>query len=204
MFQEDLYFCCPNPEDVDHLVECVRKNKCPFKVDWEGKQYICIHLKWDYVTRAVVASMDGYVEETLKEFGSKWLEQISNKESSRHLTPKYGQRVQYAPVENQTMFGMLAEGKFVQKVVRKFLLYAQAINNAMLHALNDITSAKDTQATHEATMYFLNYAANHPNGSIAYMASQLVLQVDSNAAYLVSYRARSRARGLSLPGRQGQ
>jgi len=46
--------------DVDHLVAAVRE-KYPFKVDCEAKQYIRIHLKWDYEKRELRTSMDGYV-----------------------------------------------------------------------------------------------------------------------------------------------
>eukprot|EP00536_Pseudo-nitzschia_multiseries_P001445 jgi/Psemu1/3368/gm1.3368_g len=136
-------------EDVNHLVECTHK-KYPFKVDWE----------WDYVKQVIEASMDGYVEQALKEFKYERPKQV-NRGPSRH-----------------------------------FLFQAWAIDNMMLHAFNGIASAKDTQArTHKATMPFLNYAANHLNGSIIDRASKMVLQDDINAAYLVSNRARKRVGG---------
>ena len=56
--------------DVDHLVTAVRE-KYPFKVDWEAKQYIGIHLKWNYEKRELRTSMDGYVKQALKEFKHK-------------------------------------------------------------------------------------------------------------------------------------
>ena len=43
------------------------REKYKFKVDYEAKQYIGIHLKWDYITREVICSMDGYVAKALKE-----------------------------------------------------------------------------------------------------------------------------------------
>ena len=33
-----------NKQDVDHLITSVRA-KYPFKVDWEAKQYVGMHLK---------------------------------------------------------------------------------------------------------------------------------------------------------------
>ena len=56
-----------NQEDVDHLVAVVR-DKYPFEVDWEAKQYVGIHLKWDYEKRELWTLMDRYVEQALKEF----------------------------------------------------------------------------------------------------------------------------------------
>ena len=37
-------------------------DKYPFKVDWEAKQYVGIHLKWDYEKQELCTSMDGYVK----------------------------------------------------------------------------------------------------------------------------------------------
>eukprot|EP00536_Pseudo-nitzschia_multiseries_P006199 jgi/Psemu1/14701/gm1.14701_g len=98
----------------------------------------------------VEASINGYVEQAMEKFEYDAL-------------PKYRQRIQLLGLE---------EIKFIQKVAGKLLFYGRAINNTKLHALNDIASAKDTQATLEATMFFLNYGTNHPNGSIVHWASE--------------------------------
>jgi hypothetical protein len=67
-----------NKDDVDHLLAAVR-DKYPLKVDWEAKQYVGIHLQWDYTRREVICTMDGYVKQALKELqhtvpkaGSGW------------------------------------------------------------------------------------------------------------------------------------
>eukprot|EP00536_Pseudo-nitzschia_multiseries_P010327 jgi/Psemu1/25590/gm1.25590_g len=70
----------------------------------------------------------------------------------------------------------------------------------MLHPLNDIASAKDNQTTLGATKYFLNYAACNPEATIIYRASNMILPVDSNAAYLVCPGAKSRAGGYHYLG----
>ena len=56
----------------------------------------------------------------------------------------------------------------------------------MLHALNEIASSKNTEDSLKATLHFLNYAASNPDGEIIYRASDMILQGDSDAAYLVS------------------
>ena len=72
----------------------------------------------------------------------------------------------------------------------------------MLHALNEISIAtsKGTKATLDATTYFLNYAACNPNAVLRYQASDMILHVDSDAAYLVCPEARSRAGGYHYMG----
>ena len=67
----------------------------------------------------------------------------------------------------------------------------------MLHALSDIASAmhNGTAATMKAVKHFLNYAASNPDAEILYRASDMILRLDSDAAYLVNPQARSRAGG---------
>jgi len=65
----------------------------------------------------------------------------------------------------------------------------------MSHAINEIASSPNLESTYDATTYFLNYAACNPNVAILYRASDIILHVDSNAAYLVQPEAQSRAGG---------
>merc|ERR1712025_635627 len=77
-----------------------------------------------------------------------------------------------------------------------------ALDNTMLHALNNIACAvtKGTQATMDATTYFLNYVASNPLPQIMFQASDMILHVESDAAYLVCPMARSRAGGYFYLG----
>ena len=91
-----------------------------------------------------------------------------------------------------------------QRVCGKFLFYTRAIDNTLLHSLNDIASAKNTKECTDAVKYFLNYAASNPNAEIIYRASDMILQLDSDEAYLVWPEAQSRAVWLFLPRKQRQ
>ena len=57
----------------------------------------------------------------------------------------------------------------------------------MLHALNviAIATSKGIEATLAAVEYFLNYAANNPDGQIRYTASEIIRQTISDAVYLI-------------------
>jgi hypothetical protein len=48
--------------------------------------------------------------------------------------------------------------------------------------------------------YFLNYAATHPDTTLMYAASDMVLWIKSDAAYLTEPKARSRAGGYHYLG----
>jgi hypothetical protein len=183
-----------NKDDVNHLIAAVR-DKYPLKVDWDVKQYVGIHLQWDYARREVICSMDGYIEQALKELQHTVPKQ-HYKGLSKIERPDYGVKVQY--VKHDTTAELSAEQiKFIQRTTGKFLFNARAIDNIMLHALNDIATStiNGREATLAATNHFLNYAASNPNGEIIYRGSDMILKIDSDAAYLVRPEARSRADG---------
>jgi hypothetical protein len=52
-------------------------------------------------------------------------------------------------------------------------------------------NTRNTQAA--ALEYFLNYCATHPEAEIIYGASDMILTIDSDAAYQVAAKSRSRA-----------
>jgi len=175
-------------DDVDHLITAVRA-KYPFKVDWDAKQYVDIHLKWDYEKRELRTSMDGYVEQALKEF-----KHTPPKQHFKGLSgidrPKYGQKVQYVKIDNSPEL-LATLIKYIQQVTRKFFYYARAIDNTMIHAINAIASEDDVRSTYNATIYFLNYAASNPNTEVLYRTSDMILNVDSDAAYHVYPKTQS-------------
>ena len=191
---DDFLIKYERDEDLEHLRNAIGKYY-KFKVDIEAKQYVGIHLKWDYVRHHVRLSMDGYVAQALLE-----LEHVEPNKAhhapSKYDVPKYGARVQYAKVDQTAPLG-LKQIRFIQRAIGKLLYYARAVDPTMLHAINDISlsTSKGTEATLDATVHLLNYAHTHQDAEIIYRKSDMILRVDSDAAYLVAPEARSRAGG---------
>lgn len=185
--------------DLEHLTAAIRK-KYPLKVDYDAKQYVGITLDWNYDEGELICSMPGYVAQALREF-----EHASPpshyKGPSKIDRPDYGVKVQYVK-EDLTKQLTAEQIKFLQRVTGKFLFYARAIDNTMLHAINDIASATmhGTEQTLAAATFFLNYAASNPDGEIIFRTSDMILRIDSDAAYLVCPKARSRAGGYHYLG----
>ena len=71
-----------------------------------------------------------------------------------------------------------------------------------MHVLNEINieSTKATEKNREAVNTFLDYCASNPDAQIIYRASDMQLHIDSDAAYLVAPKARSRAGGYHYLG----
>ena len=82
----------------------------------------------------------------------------------------------------------------------------------MLTALGSIATqqAKPTEATKKACHKLLDYAATHPNATVRYHKSDMILCIDSDASYLSESKAKSRAAGYfycsdnSMPPKQPQ
>jgi hypothetical protein len=92
--------------------------------------------------------------------------------------------------------------KRVQQVVGSFLYYAQAVDSTLLMALSDIATqqATPTENSMQQVDQFFDYMWTHPDGIIRYRASDMILNVHSNALYLSAPHAPSRASGYFFLG----
>lgn len=182
-------------EDVEHLIKAMRE-KYTFKVDYDAKQYIGVHLDWVYTRREVKCSMKGYVKQALTELEHELTSNRHQGAPSQIVRPEYGAKIQYVkedastPINNKRI-------KRIQRIIGKFLYYARAIDNTILHALNDIATmvSKAITNTEKAVQHFMNYAACNPKAEVIFRASDMILQTDLDAAYLVAKNARSQAGG---------
>jgi hypothetical protein len=68
--------------------------------------------------------------------------------------------------------------------------------------LNDIATeqTKATEKTQAATSKLLDYLATHPDTTIRYQASEMILHIHGDASYLSVSNARSRLGGLFFYG----
>ena len=69
-----------------------------------------------------------------------------------------------------------------------FLYYGRALDRTILPALNEIASEQvyPTQKTKEKAQRFIDYVNIHPNIYIQFYASNMILNIDNDAAYLVT------------------
>ncbi|MCP4744855.1 MAG: hypothetical protein GY874_01760, partial [Desulfobacteraceae bacterium] len=120
----------------------------------------------------------------------KWTDQ-----PHQHVLPAYGAKIQYAKRADTSPKVDEATKKYIQQVTGTFLYYARAVDATMLVALSAITAeqSKPTGDTLKKTKKFLDYVALHPDAVLTFSASNMVLNVHSNASYLTEPKARSRA-----------
>ena len=58
----------------------------------------------------------------------------------------------------------------------------------MMHALNEmcVAATKNTEATEISLTHYINHFASNPDAEIIYRKSDILLNVNSDAAYLVA------------------
>ena len=104
---------------------------------------------------------------------------------------------QFAKVDDASPLLSPSRKKQVQQIVGSLLYYSRAVDPTMLVALNEIAAkqAAPTQATLDQCGMLLDYARTYKNAKLRFRKSDMILHVESDAAYLVQPNARSRIAG---------
>ena len=109
---------------------------------------------------------------------------------------QYGAKVQ--KTQTDTTPKLSAEGiKAIQEIVGMFNWYSRAADPTMTRTLSSI-AARQTKATtkvREEVKQFLDYCASHPNATVRFLASDMILALHSDASYLSEPESKSRAAG---------
>ena len=187
-------------EHAEHLLKVLNKHY-KTAVDWDGSLYCGITLQWNYEKRYLDISMPGYVKKVLQRF--------------KHSKPPKPQHSPYQPQPRK--FGAAAQDPIdedttptisddrinvIQQVVGMVLYYARAIDMTNLPGLSGISSEQSQarESTEARVEQLLDYLATHPDAVVRYYASDMVLNIHSDASYLSETRARSRVAGYYFLG----
>jgi hypothetical protein len=186
-------------QHADHLRNALLQNY-ELTTDWAEKVYSGMSLKWDYKNRTCDISMPGYVSNVLRKIQHDPPKHPQHTLSG-YVTPVYGAKAQYA-TKDETPPLTPKQCLTIQKVTGSVLYYARAVDPNVLMPLNDIAmeQTKATEKTQAATNQLLDYLATHPDATIRYHASDMILHIHSDAYYFSVSNARSRLGGLFFCG----
>jgi hypothetical protein len=140
--------------------------------------------------------MPGYVSRALTEFNFTPSKKPEH-QPHRHQPPQYGVKTQLtAPIDNSALLNK-EENLRLQQITGKFQYYSRAVDPTMNVALSTLASQQTcgTKLTEIDSNKCLNYFATHPDATIRYRASDMILKVHSDASYNSEPKARSRAGG---------
>ena len=106
--------------------------------------------------------------------------------------PANGKRLQMAPYPDESNLLGKKATKRIQSIVGTVMHYEWSLDPTILQAMNGIfrVQSRPTQDTEEKARMLLGYAAMYPNEIHRYKASNMVLHVDSDAAYISMPEAR--------------
>jgi hypothetical protein len=172
-------------QHADHLIQAI-ENDYDFTKDWSGTLYCGITIQRDYINRTATLSMPGYIKAALHKYQHS---KPMKRQYSPHIhnTITYGAQQQLPTPEDQTDPASEPQKKRIQKITGTLLLYARAVDPTMLMPLSTIATAQSivTQHTIHATNQILDYCATHPDATITYRASDMILKIlHSDASYM--------------------
>jgi hypothetical protein len=145
--------------------------------------------------------MPGYIKKLLQKY--------------KHKMPTKPQHCPYTPAPKQ--YGAEAQAplpidispklsdeeiKEIQRIIGSILYYARAVYITVLMALSSIASkqTRGTTNTMAKAKQLLDSLATHPDATIRFRASGMILNVHSDASYLSKTKAHSRACGHFFMG----
>ena len=184
-----------NQSDAEHLMAALQ-TAYEITIDPTGKNFCGLTLQWDYAQGHVDISMPEYVKKALTKLGHTPPATPQNA-PHRWVPITYGKKIQNAQIEDTTPLLPEFQIKHIQRVVGSFLYYARAVDNTIHPALNSLGSkqAAPTQQTNNDANMLMDYLFTHPDATLRYHKSGMQLHVDSDAAYLVAPKAKSRIAG---------
>jgi hypothetical protein len=170
--------------------------------DWTASVYSGMTLTWDNKHRTCDIFTPGYVSNVLSKFQHDAPKHPQHT-PSRYVTPVYGAKTQYN-TKDETPPLTAHQCFTIQKVTGSVFYYARAVDPTVLMPINDIATEqnKATEKTQAATNQMLDYLATHPDATIRYHASEMILHIHSDASYLSVSNARSWLGGLFFLGKK--
>jgi Reverse transcriptase (RNA-dependent DNA polymerase) len=197
---DDFFVSLEDDQDGEHLINSLQEHY-QITVDKTASKFCGMQLDWDYNARHVDVSMPKYIEKTLQRFEHPKPKRPQHA-PSKWNAPTYGATVQYAEPEDTSPPLAPAAVTRLQQIIGTLLYYARAVDSTMLVALGTIAAAqtKATDATMQAAMQLLDYAATHPDAKVRFHASDMILHIHSDASYLSEPQARSRVGGYFFLG----
>ena len=180
-----------NKQDLDHLQQAL-KEKYNIKEDLTGNLYCGISLKWDYNKRTIKLFIPNYVKCALHKFQHS---PLTRKQQVPHpwIPNVFGKQTQFVhePLPSPPLSKHSTTR--IQQIVGTVLYYARAINDIILVEFNSISTmqSKPILDTLRKVNHLLDYLATNLDYEVTYKSSNMILHVDSDAAYLVAPGAKS-------------
>jgi hypothetical protein len=181
--------------DVEHLLSILGQ-MYTFKIDWEGRMYLGLTIKYDRPNHEITLSIPGYITRMNAELGVI----KGNHDPGSPITytaPVYGKNVQVEELAIGKPIGP-KDIKFIQRAVGKCLFLTRMVCPSIELAVNRLgsTQSQATDLELKATHRLLQHLAWNDNPSITFRPSNMQLVIHSDGSHGSESHSRSRAAGV--------
>jgi hypothetical protein len=184
---------------MDHLIKTLRQ-LYTVKVNWEGSKYLGINITIDRPKRCVTLSMPGYVDKLLHKLRPLGLKPVTT--PAIYTAPNYkSPKAQTATVDTSPL-ATPEQKRELQVIIGTLLYYARTVDPSILTAVHELGSIQAKPSLHDRQKAerLLRYLSGNQNGATRFYASNMQLQVQSDASYLCRPKARSVLGGFHYLG----
>jgi hypothetical protein len=199
---DDFLVKSKDESSQQHLIDTLHK-MYTITIDKALKQkYIGITIDYNKQKRYMDLSMPGYVDNALTRFGANDLRGVNS--PLVYVPPTYGPQTQIIKDESTKLPSLTpAQLLRLQEVVGVFLYYSRAVDPLMITAINKIGSSQSNAdiSILDKVQRFLQYASRYKDAKLRIHASDMQLQVHSDASYLSETKSRSRAGAFMFLGK---
>ena len=182
-------------DDKNHFLSTLKKYY-DILVDDTDSNYLGLTIDWNYRHGYVDISMSGYITKLCLRLNHP--SPIRPQHAPHKWTqPAYGKATQYAPAPDSSPLLNAKDTKFIQSTAGSLLYYSRTVDPTLLPAFNEIaiSHATPTETTCQKIQWLLDFVATYPNTKMCFYKSDMILYVDSDAAYFVLPHARSQFAG---------
>eukprot|EP00957_Ditylum_brightwellii_P096198 7328406-Ditylum_brightwellii.AAC.1 len=139
--------------------------------------------------------MPGYIPKALKKLQNTPPKRPQHS-PYKHTPIQYRKKVQYTDIDISKPLNK-EQIKKIQQSVSLILYYTRAVDSTLSASLSTIATeqAAGTVETKQACWQMLNYCYTHPDATLRFLASNMILTLHSNVSYLSEKKSHSRAAG---------
>ncbi len=175
---------------IDHFLHTLTR-LYQVKVNWEGTKYLGMNVQINRAERHVTLTMPGYIRKLLARVCPDGIKGAST--PALYTPPNYANPGAQKATVDDSPLATETNKKLMQSVVGTLLYYSRAVDPSICTAVHQLSSVQAQPTANDmARMYrLLQYLAAHSNNGIRYHASDMILQLMSDASYLCRPKARS-------------
>jgi hypothetical protein len=160
--------------------------------DWKGNAYCGLKIDWDYT------SMHGYIKSALHKYQYPATDRAEHAPHKWNL-PVYGANTKYIEDGEEILDLSPKDANRLQQRGCTLLYYDRAVDPTLIMPVN-VLASEQTRATADTAVKIiklLNYCTTHPEATLQYHASDMILNIHTNSSYLSERETKSRAGAAS-------